>query len=196
MKTIAELRESIISPGHKNPEWAKRMLHPIPNLPTVKDRAAYLIEKSKDRVVLDIGCTGPISGGIRKVAKGYYGIDKADGDGVVGVELDHRPDLMPVYEDVDLIICAEVLEHLSNPGYFLLALKDKYPGKDCYFTVPNAGAYAVKDDCEVVNAEHVCWYSYRTLQALLTRYEYVIQEARWYNGEPYKAEGLIMKVKT
>jgi hypothetical protein len=168
------------------------MYQPIPDLPTVKDRKRYLIEKSRDKIVLDIGCTGDISKAIKLVAKKYYGIDKVATDDVVAVELDHRPDLMPKYEDVEVIICSEVLEHLSNPGYFLLALKENYPGKTIYLTVPNAGAYLVRDDCEVVNSEHVCWYSYATLKSLLTRYEFNIIESRWYNGPEYKAEGIIM----
>ena len=193
-KSIDDLRRSIEAPGHANPDYAKKMIHQVPELPTVKDRAAYLIAKAKDRVVLDIGCTGPISLAIRKAAKGYYGIDKVAADGIEAVELDHRPDLMPVHEDVDLVIASEVLEHLSNPGYFLLALQKLYCGVETYITVPNAGAYSVKDGCELVNAEHVCWYSYQTLKALLTRYEFKIEESRWFNGPPFKAEGIIMRV--
>ena len=166
----------------------------VPNLPTVKNRGVYLALKAKDRAVLDIGCTGQISAEIRKQAKAYYGIDKAAGDGVEAVDLDHRPDLMPKHDDVDLVIASEILEHLSNPGYFLLALKDKYPGWECYITVPNAGGFTMKGDCEQVNAEHVCYYSYQTLRSLLGRYDIAIDNARWYNGDPYKAEGIIFKV--
>lgn len=191
--SIAAVRESFIR-KEVNTEWAKRMLHQIPDLPTVPDRSKYLAEKAKDKIVLDIGCTGPISQVVKSSSKKYYGIDKVRGDWET-VELDHRPDLMPKHDDVEVIICSEVLEHLSNPGYFLLALKDKYPNRLIYFTVPNAGAYVVKDDCEVVNSEHVCWYSYQTLKTLLTRYNYEIKESRWYHGQPYKAEGLIMVVQ-
>jgi hypothetical protein len=194
VKTIAELRDAIVSPGHQNPDWAQKMLHQVPALPTVKNRGAYLVAKSKDRVVLDIGCTGPISAEIRKAAKGYHGVDRVAGECVTVVELDHRPDLMPKHPDVDLVIASEVLEHLSNPGYFLLALKDKYAGRECYISVPNAGAFVMKGDCEVVNTQHVCWYSYQTLRALLARYGIAIAEARWYNGAPFTAEGIIAKV--
>lgn len=192
--SVSALRDAIT--GKASPEYVDKMHHAIPELPTVKDRAAYLVEKGRDKVVLDIGCTGPISARIRLAAKGYYGFDKAAADGIEAVELDHRPDLMPVHEDVEVVICSEFLEHLSNPGYFLLALKERYPGRTVYFTVPNAGAYYVKDNCEIVNGDHVCWYSYQTLKTLLTRYGYEISEARWYNGPPYKAEGIIMVAKT
>jgi len=188
--SVADLRNAITS--KIDPVYAAKMLQPIPDMPTVKDRKRYLVEKSRDKIVLDIGCTGPISKLIKQFAKKYYGIDKTSAENIEAVELDHRPDLMPKYEDVEVIICAETLEHLSNPGYFLLALKDKYPGKTIYITVPNAGSYQVTDDCEVINKEHVCWYSYSTIKSLLTRYDFNIIESRWYNGPEYKAEGLIM----
>lgn len=194
-ESISALRDSIVQSGHVNPEYFAKMFHKIPSLPTVKNRPVYLVEKSRGKVVLDIGCTGLISANIKLAAKTYYGFDKEASDGIEAVELDHRPDLMPAHEDVEVIICSEILEHLSNPGYFLLALKDKYPGRLVYFTVPNAGAYVIKDNCEIVNSEHVCWYSYQTLKSLLTRYSYEIIESRWYNGEPYKAEGIIMVAK-
>lgn len=190
---IASLRNSIVS--GVSADYRAKMYQPVPEMPTIKDRAAYLVEKAKDKIVLDVGCTGPISQAIRKVAKAYYGVDKVAADGIEACDLELRPDRMPVHEDVEIIICAEILEHLGNPGYFLLALKKHYHGKEIYFTVPNAGAYQVRDNCELVNAEHVCWYSYATIASLLKRYQFEIIASRWYNGEPYKAEGIIMVAK-
>ncbi len=195
--SIDALRTHIVT-GVRD-DWAKKMLHQVPDLPTVKDRAAYLVEKAKDKVVLDIGCTGVISPKIKEVAKAYYGLDKVQVEGGEVVDLDHRPDKMPIHEDVDTIIASEVLEHLANPGIFLMFLKKFYPGRTLYLTTPNAGAFAMKGDCEVVNNDHVCWYSYQTLKTLLERYKYEITQARWYNApekNPYKAEGLIMVVQT
>lgn len=193
--SIQDLRNNVL--GGATQEYMDRMYQKIPDdLPTVKDRAAYLVEKSKDKIVLDIGCTGMISQAIRKVAKAYYGIDKVAADGIEACNLDLRPDLMPVHADVDTIICSETLEHLANPGFFLMALRKLYPGRVAYFTVPNAGAYVVKDGCELVNRDHVCWYSYATLRTLFTRYGLEIKESRWYNGQPYNAEGIIAVTQT
>jgi 2-polyprenyl-3-methyl-5-hydroxy-6-metoxy-1,4-benzoquinol methylase len=188
-KSVADLRQSIIEP---NAGWEEKMLHKVPVMEVVKDRAAYLVESTKGKVVLDIGCTGSISKQIRLAAKTYYGVDKEAADGVVAVDIDHRPDQIPVYEGVETVILSEVLEHLANPGYFLMALRKLYPATVFVLTVPNAGAYAVKGDCEVVHKDHVCWYSYTTLKTLVTRYGYAIKYAAWYNGVPHKAEGLIM----
>ena len=190
-ESVAALRDRLASGGHQGPAYADKMLHSVPDLPTVKDRAAFLVEKAKGRVVLDIGCSGVISAAIRAVAKSYYGIDRVEGPNVVAVDLDEAPHTMPVYP-VEVIIASELLEHLSNPGRFLAALREKYPGITVYFTVPQAGGYQVRNDCEVVNRDHVAWYSYTTLSTLLTRYGYAVTLARWYNGEPHRAEGLIV----
>ena len=187
--SVSELRQSIIEP---NAGWAEKMLHAVPKMDVVKDRAAYLVESAKGKVVLDIGCTGAISKQIRLAAKTYYGVDKEAADGVVAVDIDHRPDQIPVYEGVETVIMSEVLEHLANPGYFLAVLKKLYPANVFVLTVPNAGAFSMKGECEVVHHDHVSWYSYTTLKALVTRYGYSIKYAAWYNGVPYKAEGLIM----
>ena len=193
-ESITALRDHPGSGGRHGPEYAAKMLHAVPDLPTVPDRARYLVEKAKGKVVLDIGCGGPISAAIRQAAKTYYGIDRVAGPDRVVMDVDHAPHEMPVYADVELIIASELLEHLGNPGYFLGMLREKYPTVPLYITVPQAGAYQVQNDCEIVNREHVAWYSYTTLKTLLGRYGYAIREARWYNGEPHKAEGLIVLV--
>jgi hypothetical protein len=189
--SIAELRDSIVSAGHLDQNYAQRMIHEVPALPVVKDRATWLAQKTAGKVVLDIGCTGPISESIKKGARTYYGVDCVAVPGCEVLDIDHRPDQLPKYDDVELIVVAEVLEHLANPGYFLLALSEKYPSRELCITVPHAGGYSTYNGSEVVNAEHVAWYSYTTVKTLLKRYGYAIKEAAWYNGQPHKAEGLL-----
>ena len=193
--TIADLRAHLAGQGQHGSAYAEKMFHPVPDLPTVSDRARYLVEKAKGKIVLDIGCTGVIATRIQAVAVRYYGIDRAEGGDWAKVDVDRLPGEMPTFPDVNLIIVSELLEHLANPGSFLEALHTKYPTVPLYVTVPHAGAYTVQGKCEVVNREHVAWYSYTTLKTLLGRYGYAIQEARWYNGEPHKAEGLIVLVR-
>ena len=152
-------------------------------------------ERGKEKVVLNFGAKGPTGSRIQAVTVRYYGIDRAEGGDWAKVDVDRLPGEMPTFPDVNLIIVSELLEHLANPGSFLEALRAKYPQVPVYVTVPHAGGYSVKGACEVVNREHVAWYSYTTLKHLLARYGYAIQEARWYNGPPHKAEGLIMLVR-
>jgi len=194
--TLDDLRTALRTPIGGSPEWAARMLHAVPDLPTVKDRIAYLVAKATGRRVLDIGCTGPLAEALKAAAHTYYGVDRAPGPWAV-VDVDVAPEQIPVYPDVDLIVVAELLEHLANPGWFLCALKDKYPDRAVYLTVPQAGAYQVKDGThEIVNADHVAWYSYTTLHTLLARCGYTVELARWYNGQPHSAEGLIVVART
>ena len=188
--SLAELRDGLRH-GQADPAWAKKMLHPVPELPSVKDRVRYLVEKVTGKVVLDIGCTGPISAALKQAASRYYGVDRTTGDWVVA-DMDVDPASLPVYEDVECVVVSELLEHLANPGWFLCAVRDKYPGRDVYLTVPNAGAYQVKGTDEVVNGDHVAWYSYTTLTTLLARCGFTVERVRWYNGPPHTAEGLIV----
>lgn len=189
--SITALREHLAGGGDHTAAYAAKMLHRVPDLPTVPDRMRYLVEKAKGKVVLDLGCAGIISQRIRAVTTRYYGVDKTEGDWH-RVDLDVAPQDLPVYADVDLIIASELLEHLANPGAFLTQLRAKYLATPVYITVPQAGGYQVRHDCEVVNRDHVAWYSYTTLKTLLGRYGYTIQEARWYHGSPHRAEGLIV----
>ena len=192
VNSISELRTLVKSKFP--PEYVKKMLHKVPDIPVVENRASFLSTMAKDEVVLDIGCTGMLSQGIKRVAKKYYGVDRQAGEWAV-VDLDQSPDSLPYYEDVTLVICSEVLEHLSNPGRFLKVLANKYANIPVCFTVPNAGAYNVRDGCEMVNIDHVSWYSYTTLKTLLGRCGFSVNDAAWYNGKPHRAEGIIMSAK-
>jgi 2-polyprenyl-3-methyl-5-hydroxy-6-metoxy-1,4-benzoquinol methylase len=177
-----------------SPEYAAKMLHAVPDAEVV-DRAKFILERCKGQVVLDVGASGPMHEAIVNVAAKVYGIDRQDGDGVVGIDLDDYHAALPVFSDVTRIVCGEVLEHLSNPGWFLKRLREAYRC-ETIITVPNAFAEAgrgqLKRGTEVVNIDHVSWLSYTTLRTLLQRHGYEIKNFWWYNGQPYTAEGLIV----
>lgn len=188
--TVSELRDLI--QARFSPEYTRRMLHLVPDLEVLKERQPYLADKAKGRIVLDIGCTGPLARSIKADAAKYYGIDKEKGEWTV-LDLDEEPQKLPKFDDVNLVMASEVLEHLCNPGNFLRYLSSTYPKIETYFTVPNVGAYQIVDGCEMVNQDHVAWYSYTTICTLLDKYGYKIEEAFWYNGKPHKAEGLLLR---
>lgn len=192
VSNVAELRELIQSRYDRT--YSEKMLHAVPTWPSVKDRAAYLEAVVEGQVVLDLGCTGPLSLRMRTKATTYYGVDHLAGDWTV-LDLDRNPDRLPVYTDVTMVMMSELIEHLSNPGRLLEHVRSRYPGVVTYVTVPNAGAYSVYQGCEIVNKDHVAWYSYTTLLTLLTRAGYVLEDCCWYNGIPHKAEGIIMKTR-
>lgn len=196
--TLDALRESLARPASRvrSPEYTAKMLHTIPKT-TAVDREKFILERCKGKTVLDIGASGRMHGLIVQAAAKCYGIDREDGDGVAGVNLDDVTIGLPVFEGVELVVCGEVLEHLANPGWFLERLKRTYP-VPVIITVPNAfsaAGYAnMERGVENVNADHVAWYSWKTMSVLLGRYGYEIDAWHWYGGDPITAEGLIFLV--
>jgi 2-polyprenyl-3-methyl-5-hydroxy-6-metoxy-1,4-benzoquinol methylase len=179
-----------------DPAQVAKMTHPIPKARLV-ERELYILVQCKDKVVLDIGATGPMHEAILQVAKKCYGMDiiEKSEDNYFRVDLDKAVSL-PVLNDLEVVIAGEVLEHLSNAGHFLDLLKPyKCP---IVITTPNAfsevGAYHVKRGIEHVNKEHVSYYSFQTLSVLVERHGYKMLDWCWYNGKPEKpqlAEGLV-----
>jgi 2-polyprenyl-3-methyl-5-hydroxy-6-metoxy-1,4-benzoquinol methylase len=178
------------------PEYHAKMLHPFPPA-TAVDRATFLLEHTRGKRVLEFGASGPMHEGIKKVASAYTGVDRDWGEGVIGFDLDDvtQVDLPYPDEGVDVVICGEVLEHLSNPGHFLARLRKRHTGP-VIITVPNAfaaaGAKWAAKGIENVNRDHVAWYSPKTLSVLLERAGYTVGALFWYGGTGPTAEGLIV----
>lgn len=198
--TLDGLSNELQEMGSHSAEYWNKQVHAVPKSKTV-DRTAYLVAQATSRTILHVGCTGPLDVALRKASKKCYGIDQQPLS---------RPDFhqcnldalayedLPRYPDVELVICGEVLEHLSNPGFFLISVRESCPGRPVIFTVPNAmcaGAaeWLLKRGRENVNRDHVSYYSYTTIKVLLERAGYAIVEHFWYGGKPYVSEGLIVK---
>jgi hypothetical protein len=193
--TIDDLRSQLGAKSEPDPAYAAKMLHDVP-LSTVVDRAQFILQKVNGKRVLEFGASGPMHDAIVREAAACLGVDREDGPGVVGFNLDDvSRHFLPEFR-CDVIVCGEVLEHLSNPGWFLHRLKTQYEGVPVVITVPNAFAQAGRSHMlrgvENVNVDHVAWYSHRTLKTLLERVGYDIKEFHWYRGVPYLAEGLIV----
>lgn len=201
--SIDSLRESLAAPAARRgrtPEYAARMIHEVPDAEVV-DRAAFLVERCKGKAILDVGASGAMSVLLREAAREYHGIDRPDrGKGisdVLGLDLDDYHAEIPRHEGVEVIVCGEVLEHLSNPGWLLDRLRATYPaGVTLVVTAPNAFSeggrkHLEQEGVENVNLDHVAWYSWRTLLTLLERAGWRVTDFRWYKGRPYFAEGLI-----
>lgn len=163
--------------------YEEKMLHPIPDTDVV-DRARFILDKCKGKKVLDIGGSGLMATWLKEVAYTIT-VDRQDADICIDVEKDDLPQ-----GEYDIILCGEILEHLSNPGIFLDKLHQYY--RPIIITTPNAfGNSRARVGIENVNREHVAWYSYHTLKVLIERHGFILHEWHWYNGKPYTAEGLI-----
>jgi hypothetical protein len=196
-KTLDALEQELQEMGNHSAEYWAKQVHTVPKSQTV-DRTAYLVKHATGKTILHIGCTGQLDKELCKVAKRCYGIDKQKQDrpDFFQCDLDETVSAMPVIGDVELVICGEVLEHLSNPGIFLSTLHTYYH-VPVILTVPNAMCtggmeWLVKRGRENVNSDHVCYYSYTTLKTLLARHGYTVARHFWYGGKPYVSEGLIV----
>jgi methyltransferase family protein len=193
--TIDALRAELGGKPKQSPEWVAKMLHPIPPA-TAVDRVVFLLKHVAGKRVLEFGASGPMHDAIVKAATSVQGVDRADGPGVVGFDLDDVSQTRLPGETPDIIICGEVLEHLGNPQWFLTRLKRQYAGVPVIITVPNAFAEAgrsyLKQGRECVNGDHVAWYSPTTLSVLLQRAGYSVGGLFWYGGKDPTAEGLIV----
>lgn len=198
--TIDDLRSQLGAP--KTPAdsqaYAAKMLHAFPT-GSIVDRAQFILDRCRQKRVLEFGASGPLQAAVKAGAAAYVGVDREAGDGVIAFDLDDvtQPALPPA--EADIILCGEVLEHLSNPGHFLARLRSQYPAVPVLITVPNAftevGRTHRDKGLENVNLDHVAWYSPRTLRTLVERAGYRIVEFAYYNGSGPSAEGLIAVVE-
>ena len=85
----------------------------------------------------------------------------------------------------EVVVAGELIEHLDRPGAFVDAVATLLaPGGALVLTTPNAhaltnvlGAFAGR---ELVNPDHVAWYSWRTLTTLLERHGWRLDELSYY----------------
>jgi len=181
--------------------YAAKMLHAVATVPIV-DREAWLLERVAGKTVLEFGASGPFHERAVRAAAAVVAFDRpgTSASGVSGFDLDDVTcgDL-PQVAGAETILCGEVLEHLSNPGWFLTRLRRQYPGVPLLVSVPNAFSDAalrsILQGVEQVNRDHVAWYSPKTLEWLLARAGYQILEWAWYHGQPGTAEGLVARAE-
>lgn len=186
-----------------SPEYVAKMMHAIPAT-TEKNRSAFILDRVKGKRVLEFGASGPMHDAIVKAAASCLGVDREDGPGVVGFDLDDVREHYLRYDNddfgqkptIDVIVCGEVIEHLGNPQYFLQRLASQFAGVPVIITVPNAftevGRSHLAKGIEQVNRDHVAWYSYKTLKTLLDRTGFTINEFFYYGGNGPTAQGLIV----
>ena len=188
-------------------EYEKKQIHPVPEMEVVEDRAKWLVEYVRDKVIVDIGCaSGPLHRRLEESAARCFGIDREQCDGSLNAvyDLDITPNAEPIpwgQMPIEAIVCGEVIEHLGNPLQALTRLREHWPNTNLVVTVPNAfsasaRSFLVGKSIENVNADHLAWYSWWTAAHLLTRAGWVVKDAKWYHGKPMTAEGLIFVAET
>lgn len=198
--TIEEMERILCGP---DPAYAQKMMHPLPTVGEVK-RERFILDRCVGKIVLDIGASGELHKGIVEVSSAWYGIDHPSNQpgkwptNMQYTDLDVHPESVP-NKKIDVIVCGEVIEHLSNPGRLLHFMRHYYVGATLLVSVPNAfSAIAQKwlrKGIENVNSDHVAWYSPKTLANLLSRAGWKIEELHCYNGASPYAEGWVALCK-
>ena len=186
----------------------------LPDGTRVYDRVTYLIERTRDRSVIHLGFVdarnmsekvdrstwlhAQLSQGTRRLV----GID-SDQEGIRAArELGHEAHLADCQnaEEVaelavtpaDLVLAAEIIEHLDRPGDFLDAVRQLIaPGGELVITTPNptslTNVLLALRKTEVQNADHVGWHSWRTLDTLLGRHGYRREAIAFYRHPRFVA---------
>ncbi len=171
-----------------------------PAYPLVASKFARILELAKGKDVLDCGCVGsPIEDEsqiaatshhrIAEVAHSCLGVDswteevtkrRAAGYDVIAANVE-RMDLGRTF---DLIVAADLLEHLANPGAFLERAR-AHLRHDGFISIVTPNAFsanvALKSLMGIVprvNPEHTCWYDPATLEQLLRRHGF--RPVEWY----------------
>ena len=174
------------APAGSDQQYWERMMHRIPPAELVQ-REEWILGKCCDKDVLHFGAmSGSLNNRLVSVASKLQTIDRDGAD--FNVDLDH--DVLPEFGG-HVMLLADVLEHLGNPLRLLEHLR-KFGGKDLIVTVPNCNErqHALRDGWECVNAEHVAWYSWRTLKTVLERAGWTIIEFAFYYRVKKWREGI------
>lgn len=170
------------------------------------DRLAYVAERARGRVVLDIGCLDEtalakrdtehwLHGRIAAVARQVVGVDNSASlppEGLVSAANAriHRGDAMALdaallaSAPIELVVAGEFIEHVSDPLLFLARLRQALPGRELVFTTPNgpsaANALMACIGREAQHPDHLANFSFKILHTLCRRAGFDDYEVRPY----------------
>lgn len=188
------------------------MMH-VPRMPVV-DRDKWLAGLVKEKAVLHVGCTDhPITtekiqngrhlhGQLLKAARQVTGLDY-DQKGIDHLRqlfpgerfVCHNAEELPMCEALrderfEMVVAADVVEHLSNFGRFLEGVKSVL-ATDGTLVMTTPSAFSIKRmvpmalmGVERVHPDHTAYYSLATLRRLLDRHGFKIENAamfQWKN---------------
>lgn len=103
------------------------------------------------------------------------------------------------WNDIDILLLGEILEHLDSPGSALTSINNVINEKtEVIVTVPNAMSINVFCCClhniELVHSDHVGWYSPHTLTTLFKRHNLFLKDLLYYQfGRDSKVNPLYLR---
>ncbi len=191
-----------------------RRFHDV-SMPEVVDRIEYLRRRCVGKKVLHIGCLDHPEIIVERVKNGtwLHGIISNVSKVCVGIDIDvsayelvqkelgidniqlldlstslDDKDLSPLRtNEWDIILCPEVLEHITNHQQFLQNIRRfSHPGTSLIITGPNAFHFGnfinALRGFESVNSDHKYWFTFYTLSRMLADNEWKPRRLIYYNG--------------
>lgn len=203
---VSHMRQPISDGSVETPVSLGSSVHRVPSARLV-DRTRFVTSYVAGRSVVDLGFVDQarmvskqtlgtwLHASVAGAAGRAVGIDSDPG----GVELarklgydayvadcEDRQALAELgLQPADVVVAGEIIEHLDQPGRFLEAVKVLVNDRgSLLITTPNAGSMtnflSGLMRRELVNPDHVGWYSWHTLQTLLGRHGWALRDVRYY----------------
>jgi len=165
---------------------------------SIREKDELIIQFSKNQKVLDIGCIGQdrsyqseiwLHNKLRKVAREITGVD-IDHDAIdhlkrKGYNVIHVSELENDHADYDVIVMADVIEHVNNPVEFIKSYS-KYLKKEGILLISTPNATRIRTFFEIIftttysiNYEHTCWFCPKTLLEVINRADIMPVEFYW-----------------
>jgi 2-polyprenyl-3-methyl-5-hydroxy-6-metoxy-1,4-benzoquinol methylase len=100
------------------------------------------------------------------------------------------------YQDFQIILAGEILEHLHNPGLFFKGISG-FGNKETEIIITTINTPTLKSFMralakkEMVHHDHVCYYSIKTLSQLLKRFDLHIIKYYYYCAPPFPNSGIM-----
>lgn len=191
--------------------WDNRL-----NCSLLESRDQWLVEKAHGRRILHLGCTdAPFTQERLQQRTALHCALEAVAAEITGADIDvkglellarHCPRSTFVHWNVeelpprglanqrfDIIICADIIEHVSNPGLMMLNIRELLvPGGELIITTINAFAFKLFARAlfkrEAVHPDHIAYYSLATLKHLCGRYNYVIDDKHFMFLYPFRSD--------
>ncbi len=193
--------------GGKDRAWRLEESRPL-----VGSKFSRILEVVEGRDVLDVGCVGgEVNGNLEgtsharlvQTARSCVGIDIVPSEiarwNHAGYEVElASAETFQLDRKFDVIVAADLLEHLASPGAFLeRARAHLRPGGRLCLVTPNALSLnnALKSLAGLrvaVNREHTCWFDMTTLGQLLARYGFRSTEEYWQDYQRHPLTKMVL----
>ena len=170
--------------------------------PIIRDRVSYLKDLARGLEVLDVGCAGKKAGGrVPDPSSTLYSAIKPVCRSLLGVDIDREgvrrmaeAGFNVVCDDIgsmnlgrrfDLVIAAEVIEHLFDPG---VALKNlgRHLKQNGTLVITTSNPFYYRQQSKIlrrghiqVHHEHTAWYDPQTLSVMLDGAGFAVVKGVW-----------------